>query len=253
MATQPPAVSGGYTPPSAGPVTPHEVYQLLLNEGFSTPQAIGIMANGVNESGLNPEAVGDQGTSFGFVQFHQPSYSGAATLVTNNPQKDIRAQIKYLASVVSPQAIAGSTASDVAGNFAANFERCVGCQSGGAQYQGRVANVAAIQTAVTSGNWTQISTSSVTGSGSSSSGSGSGSDCVLGFGGVLGVGSFCVLHKSGARALIGGLMMGAGSIVMFGGVAVLVVTAFSGTKPGRALAGTAGKVSKVAAVAKVAT
>src|ERR1700723_3202566 len=95
-----------YVPPTTGPVTPKEVYYLLLQAGFSSVQAIGIMANSINESGLQPEPVGDQGTSFGFVQFHEPGYSGASALVTGNPQADIRAQIKYLARVVSPAAIA---------------------------------------------------------------------------------------------------------------------------------------------------
>lgn len=234
MATTGGPGGGGYTPPTSGPVTAREVYQLLLDQGFSTVQAIGILANAENESSVitdparSPEAVGDGGTSFGFVQFHEPGYSGAASLVTGNPQQDIRAQVSYLAKVVSPAAVAGSTPSQVAGNFAQHFEVCQGCQPGQTQYVSRVGNVAAIAAAVNSGNWGTELTSAIGAGGgnSSSSGGGTGAACLIQFPGVLGIGATCLLSKSQARALIGGLLLlpAAGSLTV--GVVVLAAFAF---------------------------
>lgn len=88
------------------------------------------------------------------------------------------------------------------------------------------------------GNNQKIVNTPVSGStppgGAGSSAGGSTSDCLVGFPGVLGVGSFCILHKSGGRALIGGLMLAGGGLVMFAGTAVLVATAFSNTGVGKA-------------------
>jgi hypothetical protein len=130
---------GGNVNPSAGGAQGlHAIFNALRSVGASPVQAIGIMANMRNESGFDPEAVGDNGTSFGLVQNHGPfSY-----LVTKNPAKDMLAQIKYLVQSGGLRDASGSTAEQVAGNFAANYERCVGCQPGGAQYNSRVANVA---------------------------------------------------------------------------------------------------------------
>jgi len=49
---------------------PKIVMTFLKNKGFSTSQAAGIAGNMQIESGFNPKAVGDSGTSFGIVQWH---------------------------------------------------------------------------------------------------------------------------------------------------------------------------------------
>src|SRR5215469_3550349 len=135
-------------------VTPQQVYQDLLNAGASTTEAGGILANAINESNINPEAVGDQGTSFGFVQEHG-NYS---YLVTGNAANDINSQIALLRSQGAISAASGTSISQAAGNFAANFEKCVGCQPGGAQYNSRVANAAKVQGWISGGNWPQTAT-----------------------------------------------------------------------------------------------
>lgn len=132
-------------------LSPQTVYNALIAAGASTIQAIGIMANAINESGFDPEAIGDQGTSFGFVQEHG-DYS---YLVTGNSTADLNAQIQLLKSQGAFADASGSTGAQAAGNFAANYEKCVGCQSGGAQYQSRVSNAATVEGWVNSGNWPQ--------------------------------------------------------------------------------------------------
>jgi hypothetical protein len=150
-------------------VTPAQIYSELVSLGASTTQAIGIMANMVNESSLNPEEIGDQGTSFGLVQQH----GNYAYLVTGNPAADMQAQLKLLVQNGGLGAASGSTAAAAAGNFAANYEKCVGCQAGGAQYNARVANVAQLLQDLATGKW-PTSTGSGGGGGGGGSGGGGG-------------------------------------------------------------------------------
>ena len=135
----------------AGGVSVASIYHELIAQGASTVEALGIMANMINESGFNTQAVGDQGTSFGLVQQHG-NYS---YLVTGNPQADMVRQIQTLKSLGGFAAASGNTPQDAAGNFAANYERCVGCQPGGAQWQGRVANANTVVGYFKSGKWPQ--------------------------------------------------------------------------------------------------
>lgn len=134
-----------------GSVSVSDIYHELISQGASTIEALGIMANMINESGFNPEAVGDQGTSFGLVQQHG-SYS---YLVTGDPAADMRRQIQTLKGLGGFSAASGNTPQDAAGNFAANYERCVGCQSGGAQWSSRRANAATVVGYFKSGKWPQ--------------------------------------------------------------------------------------------------
>lgn len=140
-------------------LSPKVVYNALVAAGASTIQAGGIMANIINESGFDPEAVGDNGTSFGVVQQHG-AYS---YLVTGNATADLNAQIALLKQNGGFAAASGSTIAEAAGNFAANYEKCVGCQSGGAQYTSRVGNAATVQGWINSGNWPQSAGSSTSG------------------------------------------------------------------------------------------
>lgn len=144
-------------------VSPMQVYQELLNAGASTVEAIGILANSINESGINPESIGDQGTSFGFVQQH----GNFGYLVTGNPSSDIEQQINLLKTNGGLGDASGSTGAQAAGNFSASYERCIGCQPGGAQYNQRVSNAATVEGWISSGNWPTSA-----GSASSSGGTG---------------------------------------------------------------------------------
>lgn len=147
--------------PSGG-VSVKAIYDELISAGASTVQAIGIMANMINESGFNPEAVGDQGTSFGLVQQH----GAYGHLVTGDPVADMKRQIATVKGLGGFQAASGNTPQAAAGNFAANYERCVGCQQGGPQWQGRVGNASTVVGWFTSGKWPTSAGSGATGGGS---------------------------------------------------------------------------------------
>lgn len=141
----------------ASGVTPEQIYETLLANGYSSVQAFGIMANMINESSLNPEAVNPGGPQYGvgLVQWETTYYSGAAGLVTGNPVQDMDNQIKYLTQTAGPksQATSGNTGAQVAGNFAQYFERCASCNPGGYQYNSRVANAATVEGWASSGKW----------------------------------------------------------------------------------------------------
>lgn len=216
----------------ASGVTPKQIYTALTGAGASTTQAIGIMANMIAESGLDPEAVGDQGTSFGLVQQHGMQYAG---LVSGNPGNDMAAQIKTLATNGGIGAAAGSTGAQAAGNFAANYERCVGCQQGGAQYNQRVANAATVAGWVSSGNWPASagSASSAAAGGSSSttaSGNNTSPECAFGTGAInlhlSSIPPICIVKKTTLRHLVGGVVIGGGGIVLLVGAVVLAASAF---------------------------
>lgn len=220
-------------------VTPQQIYQALIAAGASTVQAIGIMANMINESGLDPEAVGDQGTSFGLVQQHGSQYAG---LVTGNPQADMNAQIRVIAQNGGFAAASGPTGAQAAGNFAAAYERCVGCQAGGAQYNGRVSNAATVAQWVSSRNW-PTSAGSATAASAGSSATPAGSDCAFSVGGqhiglIFGHGptlpSACLIRKTEIRALMGGLLMLAGAGPFLLGALIVAAGAFTGTRTGQA-------------------
>ena len=198
-------------------VTPESIYQALIFYGASTTQAIGIMANMINESSLDPEAMNPAGpqSGLGLVQWQTTDYPHAATLVTGDPVTDMLAQVKYLAVTGGFSAASGSTPAEAAGNFAANYEKCASCQEGGAQYNSRVANAAALSGYVSSGKWPDTSTSSASGS---TSNSGNSSDCLWGqIPGFLGWGGFCVFTYGAARAVIAaGLIVAGGGLGLVG-------------------------------------
>ena len=223
----------------AGGVTPKQVYQALLDAGASTIQAIAIMANAINESTLDPEAVGDQGTSFGIVQEHGSQYAG---LVTGNPGRDLNQQVRVLAQNGGFRAASGANAGEAAGNFAANYERCVGCQANGAQYNSRVANAATVAGWVSSGKWPTSAGSVNAGTAGASNTSGSGTStsstsaaCAWGFtlggGKVAGVVSLpqadiCFLKKTTIRHIVGGGLLAAGFIIGLPGVVIILAFGF---------------------------
>jgi Phage tail lysozyme len=123
------------------------LYNALRSAGASQNQAIAMIANAMNESSLNPEAaVRDSNgyMSYGLWQFNAASYPNASSLVTGNAAKDMIAQIQYLFQVGGLNAASGSTPAAAAGNFAANFEKCEGCEPGGAQNSERQANAATV-------------------------------------------------------------------------------------------------------------
>lgn len=216
-------------------VTPRQVYQALINAGASTVQAIGIMANGVAESGLDPEAIGDQGTSFGTWQQHGAGYAG---LVTGNPQADLAAQVKVVAQNGGFAAASGSNAGEAAGNFSANYERCTTCQPGQASYNQRVANAATVAGWVSSGKWPASAGNSAAGTAGAGT-SGAGADCAFTLGGgkvagVVSLPSTCLLKKATIRHIVGGGLMVAGGTVSLAGIILLAAFAFRASGAARA-------------------
>jgi hypothetical protein len=219
-------------------VTPKQIYQALIAQGASTVQAIGIMSNMLAESGLNPEAVGDQGTSFGLVQQHGMQY---ASLVTGNPVKDMAAQIKVMAQNGGIAAAAGSTGAAAAGNFSANYERCTTCQPGQSSYNARVSNAATVAGWVSSGSW-PTSAGSATAAAAGGGGAGgpnSSTDptCAWGFSGSILIKTInvCVVKKTTIRHLVGGLVLAGGGVVFLVGAAILAASAFQRTGAARAV------------------
>jgi len=236
-------------------VTPRQIYQALTGAGASTTQAIGIMANGIAESGLNPEAIGDQGTSFGTWQEHGAGYAG---LVTGNPEADLAAQVKVIAQDGGFAAASGSNAGEAAGNFSANYERCTTCQPGQSSYNARVANAATVAGWVSSGKWPTSagSASSAGGTGTaagatSTTTSATSPDCAWGFSGLGGgVGpvklpqlDICLIKKSTLRDAAGGALMTAGGGVVMFGVILLAAFAFRASGAARAAGQIAGTFS----------
>lgn len=250
-------VSGSSGP--SGPVTPSggcgpkAIYTQLLAAGFSTVQAVGVMANMIAESGpgLDPEArVVDSNGRFsnGLVQFNEASYPDSGKLVTGNCAQDIIQQIGYLKSHVSGQALNGATGAQVASNFAANFERCVGCQSGGSQNSIRTANAAKVEGWISSGNW-PAGGAGISGSGGGSGGGGSATltstlvpgTCVIPLNIPI-AGQFCLLSKGQARGVLGVLLMIGGGLLLLPGLLVLAAGGLERTSAGQKAAGAAAMV-----------
>jgi hypothetical protein len=231
-----------------------DVYGALTSAGFSTVQAIGAMANAIAESSLDPEAdvVDSNGArSYGLWQFNAASYPDAGKLVTGNPAADIIAQVGYLKSHVSGQALAGTTGAEVAGNFAANFERCQGCQAGGSAYSTRVGNASTVEGWISSGHWPASSAGISGGSGGGGGGTATllaaTPGCLVNLP-VVG----CLLDKSQARGIIGGLLLATGGILALAGLAVLVAAGFAGTGAGRAAGSAISAATPVGRAARLA-
>lgn len=230
-----------YKIPTRGPVTPREIYALLLQKGLSTTQAIGVMANMWAESKLNPESGGTDSNGFwagGLISWNSEGYTNAHQLVTGNPQVDVRAQIAYLFSSTSglQQGLKGSTPADVAGNFAANVEKCVGCEPGSTYSNGWAARrgyTRLVSGWVNSGKWPKAGASSVGPGGGGGAGS-SGGACLVSLP-LVG----CALTTSKARALIGGGMILAALPVGLIGAITLTALGFRRTGAGPAVARTA--------------
>lgn len=124
------------------------LFNALRSAGASPAQAVGLIANAMNESSLDPEARAMDSNGYysnGLWQFNEASYPDSGSLVTGNPAKDMIAQIQYLIRVGGLRAASGNQPGQIAGNFAANFEGCQGCQPGGDQYNSRVGNAAIVQ------------------------------------------------------------------------------------------------------------
>jgi len=188
------------------------------------------MANAIAESSLNPESsvLDSNGyVSNGLWMFNEESYPDSGALITGNCSQDIAQQVGYLKAHITGQALNGSTPAEVAGNFAQFFENCQTCQPDEASYDNRVANASIVAGWVSSGDW-PVSTSGVTltsatgTAGPSPTSTGAAGTC------LLPAFSVCLLSKSQARALIGGMLMVGGFALALPGVVILAAFAFRG-------------------------
>lgn len=229
-------------------ISPKDIWDALLKAGASSVQAAGVMGNMISESSLNVEsaAMDSNGAmAYGLVSWNAASYPNASGLVTGNPAADLKAQINFLASSGGFRAASGTTVRETAGNFAANYERCQGCQSGGSQWTTRVAQALQVAGWAASGSWPaskgQASTSATLTAAQQAEQTKGQKSCAwaVGWGGIPGTswlsylnpvdditgshgnalgGEICILSKSQARALIGVMMLSAGSFTMLFGI-----------------------------------
>ncbi len=142
----------------AGGVSERDIYNALTKSGYNMEQAAGIMGNMQNESSFNVEssAVDSNGyTADGLISWNQASYPNAGNLVTGNPKKDLKDQVKYLRTQTNGvnMGLQGTSAEEVAGNWAQYVEVCKGCAPGGAQWTQRRANAQTIFQEAKAGNW----------------------------------------------------------------------------------------------------
>jgi Phage tail lysozyme len=134
--------------------TEKQVYDALIAARFNRSQAAGIMGNLEAESGFNPEAVNPGGPSAGVgeAQWETTFYPQARGFVTGNPVRDLERQVAEIVRDARGLNLTGS-AQQVAGTWAADFEKCAGCQPGGSQYMQRQANAGRIYEQAKTGNW----------------------------------------------------------------------------------------------------
>jgi hypothetical protein len=139
---------------SAVSTTAAQVYQALTKAGLLPYQAAGVLGNIQNESTFRTEvaAMDTNGKmSYGLIQWNAGSYPNASQYVTGNAAKDLQTQAAAIVNLFRTHNIGGTTAAQVAGNWAAQVEVCQGCQPGGSQWTQRVANATAIFQQIVSG------------------------------------------------------------------------------------------------------
>ena len=231
-----------------GTVTPKDIYEALINAGASTAQALGIMGNMIAESSLNVETgqggkvIDSNGYPvYGLVSWNTASYPNASSLVTGNPQKDLKAQVDYLAQTGGFTAASGSTPAQVAANFAENYERCSTCEAGGASNEQRQNNAQQVAGWLTSGDWpTSAGDASAVASLTSAETQQSEASCawyvslgsldpsILGWHPVGNLqAGLCVLSKPQARAVLGAGLLLTGGLVLDVAAVILGFTAFT--------------------------
>lgn len=236
---------GNQAGPQTSEVTPKDIYDELIAAGASTDQALGIMGNMIHESGLNVETgaggktIDNNGAPvYGLVSWNAASYPDAGSLVTGNPQKDLKAQVNYLAQTGGFGDATGNSPAESASNFAAKYERCQGCEAGGNQNQQRQASANTVAGWLTQGNWPASAGNAAQVAQASSGASVSGKESCLWFLASLDplsslplIGRFapntsvCIISKPQARAVMGALLMAAGFVTMGGAVVILAVAA----------------------------
>lgn len=109
--------------------TDKQVIDFFIQKGLTPEQASGIVGNLYKESGLNPNAVGDNGTSYGIAQWHAERLTALKSGVSN--WNTLEGQLNFLwnelNSVTGKSALYNlkqtTTPQDAAAVFARDFER----------------------------------------------------------------------------------------------------------------------------------
>lgn len=81
-----------------GAAAARQAFQFFTGRGYTPEQASGIVGNLAHESGLNPAAVGDQGTSGGLAQFHNERLANLKTYAASvgKPATDFQTQLEFI-------------------------------------------------------------------------------------------------------------------------------------------------------------
>jgi hypothetical protein len=243
-------------------VTISQLYAALRSKGYSDAGAKGIIANAVYESGpatsavtgsstLDLGATGDAGCSHGLLQWNTcgggyKSMAGAS--LTQN--------VAYITQTVPSSCTRLGTASAVAGCIAQNFERCQGCQPGGAQYNARTA-VAGVLAKLNlgggssgTGSGAAAGSGAGTGTGSTRTGTPAGgaipaaqttaqtspapSSCACAWSWNLAIIHGCFVNKCQLRQVIGAGVLVAGAVISLAGLFLIMRGTAAGTAVGRA-------------------
>lgn len=222
----------------SGAVTPLDIWRALERAGASSVQAAAIMGNMIHESSLNVESAARDSNgamAYGLVSWNAASYPSAGSLVTGNPQKDLQDQVRFLAQTGGFRAAQGSTVQQAASSFAANYERCQGCQPGGSQNSQRITSAQTVAKWAASGSWPQSAGhASDTATLTSAQDQQQSATCLVGFSGSIPVIPFlwhqsvsaCFLSKSQGRAIAGFFLLAAGSLIVLPGLS-LIATAIA--------------------------
>ncbi len=148
------------------PTNAQTAFEYLTGKGLSPAAAAGIIGNLMVESGLNPLAVGDSGTSFGIAQWHL-GRADALRRFGGADWQDLTTQLDFLmhelqtsyGSVLRSLRTAASP-SQAAAAFAAGFER-----PASTDYSQRQANAVTILQSSRSNDWSTVSSPSGGGGG----------------------------------------------------------------------------------------
>lgn len=81
-----------------GAAAAKQAYQFFVGKGYRPEEAAGIVGNLAHESGVNPLAVGDNGTSAGLAQFHNERLANlkAYAASVGKPASDFRTQLEFI-------------------------------------------------------------------------------------------------------------------------------------------------------------
>ena len=139
-----------------GSVAAKSAYQFFKGRGYSDAQAAGIVGNLAHESGLNPAAGGDAGTSGGLAQFHNERLTAlkAYAASVGKPSTDFQTQLEFIDKELHGSEAGtlaklqgAQTPEDAAAAFI-NYERPAGYTpenpAGGLGYQSRQALARAV-------------------------------------------------------------------------------------------------------------